>query len=41
MASDDIAGAIADGVALHAKDHPEDAGRAIDGVVANQSQTAS
>jgi hypothetical protein len=36
MRSDDIAGAIADGVALHAKEHPEDAGRGIDGVVANQ-----
>ncbi|HZY98676.1 MAG TPA: hypothetical protein VFE36_03815, partial [Candidatus Baltobacteraceae bacterium] len=28
--------AIADGMALHAKDHPEDAGRHVDGVVANQ-----
>ncbi len=27
MRSDDIAGAIADGVALHAKEHPEDAQR--------------
>jgi hypothetical protein len=31
-----IAHAIADGVALHAKEHPEDAGRSVDGVVANQ-----
>lgn len=31
-----IAQAIADGVALHAKEHPEDAGRGVDGVVANQ-----
>jgi hypothetical protein len=31
-----MAGAIADGIALHAKEHPEDAGRTIDGVVANQ-----
>jgi hypothetical protein len=36
MSSTDMAGAIADGIALHAHDHPEDAGRAIDGVVANQ-----
>ena len=28
----DIAGAVADGVALHAKEHPEDAGRGVDGV---------
>jgi hypothetical protein len=36
MAMPDIAKAIAAGVALHAQEHPEDAGRAIDGVVANQ-----
>ncbi|HXF34121.1 MAG TPA: hypothetical protein VN603_06070 [Candidatus Acidoferrales bacterium] len=36
MAEDDIAGAIRDGIALHARSHPEDAGRRIDGVVANQ-----
>jgi hypothetical protein len=36
MSSTDMAGAIADGIALHAKEHPEDAGRTIDGVVANQ-----
>ncbi|MBD5635300.1 MAG: hypothetical protein IAI49_12555, partial [Candidatus Eremiobacteraeota bacterium] len=36
MRADDIAGAIADGVSMHAKAHPEDAGRKIDGVVANQ-----
>jgi hypothetical protein len=36
MRADDIAGAIADGVALHARRHPEDAGRGVDGVVANQ-----
>jgi hypothetical protein len=36
MREDDIAGAIADGIARHAKEHPEDAGRGIDGVVANQ-----
>ena len=39
MSSTDMAGAIADGLALHAKEHPEDAGRAIDGVVANQCQS--
>ena len=32
----DIANAIAHGVALHAQEHPEDAGRTVDGVVANQ-----
>jgi hypothetical protein len=36
MSMPDIAKAVADGVALHAKEHPEDAGRHIDGVVANQ-----
>ena len=36
MRADDIAGAIADGVALHGREHPEDAGRHVDGVVANQ-----
>ncbi len=41
MREDDIAGAIADGVALHAKQHPEDAGRRIDGVVANQCLMAT
>jgi hypothetical protein len=35
MSSDDIAGAIADGVALHAQEHPEDADRDVDGIVAN------
>ena len=41
MREDDIAGAIADGVAKHAKEHPEDAGRKIDGVVANQCLMAT
>ncbi len=41
MREDDIAGAIADGVALHAKEHPEDGGRKIDGVVANQCLMAT
>jgi hypothetical protein len=41
MASDDIAGAISDGVMMHAKAHPEDAGRGIDGVVANQCLMAT
>jgi hypothetical protein len=36
MSSTDMAGAIADGIAMHAQEHPEDAGRSIDGVVANQ-----
>jgi hypothetical protein len=36
MRSDDMAGAIADGIAQYAKEHPEDAGRGVDGVVANQ-----
>ena len=36
MSMPDMAQAIIDGVALHAKEHPEDAGRGIDGVVANQ-----
>jgi hypothetical protein len=41
MPLDDIAGAIADGVALHAKEHPEDANRRVDGVVANQCLMAT
>jgi hypothetical protein len=41
MRADDMAGAIADGVALHAKEHPEDAGRGVDGVVANQCLMAT
>jgi hypothetical protein len=41
MREDDMAGAIADGVALHAKAHPEDAGRRVDGVVANQCLMAT
>jgi hypothetical protein len=36
MTMPDIAKAIAAGVALHASEHPEDAGRGVDGVVANQ-----
>ncbi|MBV8148639.1 MAG: hypothetical protein JO092_06085 [Candidatus Eremiobacteraeota bacterium] len=36
MSMPDIAKAIADGVAIHAAEHPEDAGRRIEGVVANQ-----
>jgi hypothetical protein len=36
MSSTDMAGAIADGIALHAQEHPDDAGRGIDGVIANQ-----
>ncbi len=36
MSMPDIAKAITDGIALHAREHPEDAGRGVDGVVANQ-----
>jgi hypothetical protein len=36
MSMPDIARAIADGVSMHAKAHPEDTGRQVDGVVANQ-----
>ena len=36
-----IAKAIADGVKMHAREHPEDAGRGVDGVVANQCLMAS
>ncbi|HEY1428793.1 MAG TPA: hypothetical protein VGF18_04425, partial [Candidatus Tumulicola sp.] len=36
MSMPDIAKAIADGVTQHARAHPEDAGRNVDGVVANQ-----
>jgi hypothetical protein len=36
-----IAQAIADGVRMHAQEHPEDAQRGIDGVVANQCLMAS
>ena len=36
MSMPDMAKAISDGVALHAKEHPEDANRNVDGVVANQ-----
>ena len=36
MSMPDMAKAIADGEALHAKEHPQDAGRTVDGVVANQ-----
>lgn len=36
-----IAQAIADGVKLHAQKHPDDAGRGVDGIVANQCLMAS
>ncbi len=36
MSERDIAGAIADGIAAHARAHPEDANRRVEGVVANQ-----
>ena len=41
MRSDDMAGALADGVALHARAHPEDAGRHVDGVLADQCLMAT
>lgn len=41
MSMPDMAKAIADGVAMHAQAHPEDAGRKVDGVVANQCLMAS
>jgi len=41
MSIDAMAAAIARGVQLHAGDHPEDAGRKVDGVVANQCLMAS
>jgi hypothetical protein len=41
MSMPDIAKAISDGVKLHAQEHPEDAGRNVDGVVANQCLMAS
>ena len=36
MRADDIAGAIAESVAAHSKDHPRNTGRVVDGVLANQ-----
>ena len=36
-----IAQAIADGIAMHAHAHPEDAGRTVDGIVANQCLMAT
>ena len=36
MSMPNMAQAIADGIALHAKEHPEDPNRKIDGIVANQ-----
>lgn len=41
MSMPDIANAIADGVAMHAREHPEDAARGVDGVVANQCLMAT
>ena len=41
MSSTDIAGAIADGIAMHGQEHPDDAGRGLDGVVANQCLMAT
>lgn len=41
MSMPDIADAIAQGVKMHAQAHPEDAGRGVDGVVANQCLMAT
>lgn len=41
MPMPEIARAIAEGIAAHARTHPEDAGRGVDGVVANQCLMAS
>lgn len=41
MSMPDIAKAIADGMAMHAREHPEDASRTVDGVVANQCLMAT
>lgn len=41
MAMPDIAKAIAAGIAMHAREHPEDAARSVDGVVANQCLMAT
>jgi len=41
MPEDDISGAIADGIRRHAEEHPEDAGRTVDGVVMNACLMAS
>ncbi len=41
MSIDSMSAAIAKGVQLHAQAHPEDAGRRVDGVVANQCLMAS
>ncbi|MHB8146723.1 MAG: hypothetical protein ACYDGM_05585 [Vulcanimicrobiaceae bacterium] len=41
MAMPDMAQAIADGVKMHAQEHPEDAGRNVDGIVANQCLMAT
>lgn len=41
MTMPDMANAIAQGVKLHAQAHPEDAGRGVDGVAANQCLMAS
>lgn len=41
MRMPDMAKAIAEGVKIHAEEHPEDADRKVDGVVANQCLIAS
>ncbi|MHB8306275.1 MAG: hypothetical protein ACYDEU_09735, partial [Vulcanimicrobiaceae bacterium] len=41
MRMPEMAAAIAEGVKIHSQEHPEDAGRGVDGVVANQCLMSS
>jgi hypothetical protein len=40
-ASTNMAGGILDGIALHAKQHPEDRESPVDGIIANQCLMAT